>query len=61
MRPQLQILAKDCFYIALATYILYFIAELVYPGIILDYFDLNILLVAVVILGALSIVEAYKY
>ncbi len=43
----------DIFYLTLITFIVYFVLELIKPGIISNYFDLNILLLSVIIFGIL--------
>ncbi len=44
---------NDTFYLALITFIVYFVLELIKPGLISNYFDLNLLLIITIILGIL--------
>ncbi len=51
----------DLFYISLVTWLSYFVLELLKEGLISNYFDLNLLLIFVVILGAINIIiNRYK-
>jgi len=50
----------DLFYIVLITYLVYFVLELVKEGLISNYFDLNLLLIFVVILGTVNIIINYR-
>ena len=47
-------LAEDTFYLSLLTWLIYFILELVKEGLISNYFDLNLLLIWVMLFGALN-------
>lgn len=46
---------EDLFYIALLTWVIYFILEMMIEGLISNYFDLNLLLIAVIGLGTLNV------
>jgi hypothetical protein len=45
----------DIFYISLITYLVYFVLELIKTGLISNYFDLNLLLLWVIVFGWLTI------
>jgi len=43
---------QDIFVISFITYIVYFAIEILFEGIISNYFDLNLLLILIIITGA---------
>ncbi|HOZ36951.1 MAG TPA: hypothetical protein PLR18_03950 [bacterium] len=55
MKEFLKKLTNDLFYISLLTWLIYFVVELLKEGLVSNYFDLNLLLIFVVILGAVNI------
>ena len=49
-------LTTDIFYISLITYIVFFMLELLKEGLISNYFDLNLLLIWIIIFATLTII-----
>ena len=49
-------LISDVFYITLITYVVYFVVELIKEGLISNYFDLNLLLLFVVVFAILEVI-----
>lgn len=50
----------DIFCISLITWLVYFVLELLKEGLISNYFDLNLLLIFVIIVGVINIRVNYK-
>jgi len=48
-------ITNDIFYISLITYAVYFMLELLKEGLISNYFDLNLLLIFIIIFAILTI------
>lgn len=46
---------RDAFGVALATYIVYFFADLVLPGLVSNYINMNVLLLWVIGLGVMTV------
>ena len=61
MKNIIKKLIPDIFYISLITYIVYFVLELLKEGLISNYFDLNLLLIWVIIFGILAIIFSDKF
>jgi len=49
-------ITNDIFYISLITYAVYFMLELLKEGLISNYFDLNLLLIFIIIFAILTII-----
>jgi uncharacterized membrane protein YqaE (UPF0057 family) len=49
------LIIRDAFVIALTTYVVYFIAELVKRGFVTNYVNMNILLLLVLFLGIITV------
>ena len=49
-------LVEDIFYISLLTYGMYFILELFKEGLVSNYFDLNLLLLWIIIFGIVNMI-----
>ncbi len=52
---------RDLFSISLFTYLTYFVVELIKPGLISNYFDLNLLLLFIIFLAAAEILLARMF
>ena len=48
-------LSQDIFLIATITFVVYFALELAFEGLISNYFDLNILIVVIIVSGGLKV------
>ena len=60
MKKLLVKLVSDIFYIWLITYAVYFVLELVKEGLISNYFDLNLLLILIIVFGVLTSILRVK-
>ena len=54
--PLIKKLTTDIFYISLITYIVFFMLELLKEGLVSNYFDLNLLLIFIIIFATLTII-----
>jgi len=49
-------LINDLFSLSLLTWLVYFVLELIKEGLVSNYFDLNLLLIFVLIIGVINII-----
>lgn len=53
--PFIRSLVRDCFTVGLVTFAVYFFADLVKPGLVTNYINLNLLLLCVIVVGIIHI------
>lgn len=53
--PFVKMLVRDIFRIALMTFVVYFFADLIKPGLVTNYINLNALLLFAIVLGVVTI------
>lgn len=58
--PLIKILVRDIFLVALVTFIVYFFADLVKPGFVTNYINLNVLLLFVIGSGILTVLTSQE-
>ena len=55
MKNFLYKIVNDIFYISLITFVAFFVLELLKEGLISNYFDLNLLLICLIIFGVINL------
>ncbi|OIO17263.1 hypothetical protein COV56_01480 [Candidatus Kuenenbacteria bacterium CG11_big_fil_rev_8_21_14_0_20_37_9] len=61
MRKVIEKLTDDIFYISLLTWVIYFILELLKEGLVSNYFDLNLLLIFVIVFAIINSFLNYDF
>ncbi|NMC51648.1 hypothetical protein GYA54_02900 [Candidatus Kuenenbacteria bacterium] len=60
MREFFKKLINALFYISLLIWLVYFVLELLKEGLVSNYFDLNLLLLSVIVIGVINIMINYS-